>query len=375
MSKRPLFREDGPRGTVVPIRPLKKNGKKEKLPRIKTEAITLEHTFKSGPPYETTTAAELHATLAREGVAYVPRVLDAVECAAMEDGMWSFFERLTSGWDLPLRRDQPESWLGYFKLLPSHGMLHQHYRIGHAAFVWALRSNPKLVAIFAQLWGVAAEELLVSFDGVSFGLPPESVNGRGKYVQGGPGWFHTDQRLNDSSFRCIQSWVTARDVRPGDATLTVLRGSHLHHAEFARRFGYDVSGKADWHKLATQEELDFFIREKGCERVAICCPAGSLVCWSSCTIHSGQEALIIRPEPNIRCIVYLCYLPRARATAKQLEKKRAAFETMRMTSHWPDKAKLFGKQPRTYGAEMPAITEVVTEPPQLTELGRRLAGY
>jgi len=363
MSKRPRPRSTS--GTSATAKP----------PRIKTEPLTLEHSFKSGAPYETTPAS-LRTTLAREGVAYVAGVLSAEECVAMVDEMWGFFEQLTREWPTPLRRDAPDTWPGYFKLFPMHNMLHQHWRIGHAAFVWAVRSNPRVAAVFATLWGLpSAEELLVSFDGVAFHLPPERVGGRGKYAQGGPGWFHTDQRLCDSSEQCFQGWVTGLDVRPGDATLTVLRGSHAYHAEFAARFGYSASGKADWHKLANQEELDFFVREKGCERVAICCPAGSLVLWDSRTMHAGQEPLLVRPEPNIRCIVYVCYVPRTRATPKQLAKKRAAFEAMRMTSHWPEKVKLFGKQPRTYGAELPAVTEVVTQPPQLTPLGRRLAGY
>ena len=170
----------------------------------------------------------------------------------------------------------------------------------------------KTPALWLSLHSSGAWRLRISWSVLMvlpFHLPPESVNGRGKYTQGGPSWFHTDQKLRDSAFQCIQSWVTALDVRPGDATLTVLRGSHLFHAEFAQRFGYDVTGKEDWHKLATQEELDFFVREKGCERIAICCPAGSLVCWDSRTQHCGQEPLLIRPEPNIRCVVYLCYVP------------------------------------------------------------------
>lgn len=350
--------------------------KKVKAPVIKTAPLTLE-AFVSGAPYETT-IYKLRETLERHGVAYIPSVLTAEECAAMEDGMWSFFERLTQGWETPLRRDAPDTWPGYFKLFPMHAMLHQHWRIGHADFVWALRQNPRIVAIFAQLWGCETpEDLLVSFDGAAFHLPPEQLpRERGAYKQGGPSWFHTDQRPSDSTLLCYQSWVTARAVTPGDATLTVLQGSHAHHAEFAERFGYRTTIKEDWYKLANQAEYDFFVHEKGCQRIAICCPAGSLVLWDSRLMHAGQEPIpALRAQPNIRCIVYLCYVKRSRATVKQLVKKRTAFEEMRMTSHWPERVKLFGKQPRTYGAEPPSITQVVCEPPVLTPLGKRLAGY
>jgi len=44
-----------------------------------------------------------------------------------------------------------------------------------------------------------------------------------------------------------------------------------------------------------------------------------------------------------------------------------------MTTHWPCNIKLFPKIPRTYGAEVPEITELPT--PIINELGRRLVGY
>ncbi len=43
-----------------------------------------------------------------------------------------------------------------------------------------------------------------------------------------------------------------------------------------------------------------------------------------------------------------------------------------MTSHWPNKAKLFGKEPRTYGGEVYETSPLPD--PTLTDLGRRLVG-
>ena len=57
-------------------------------------------------------------------------------------------------------------------------------------------------------------------------------------------------------------------MRDGDATLTVLLGSHKHHAEFASRHrSYTKKDDEDWYKLQSQEELDFFVKEKGCQPV------------------------------------------------------------------------------------------------------------
>lgn len=317
-----------------------------------------------------TTVANLRATLDQHGVAVVEGVLTDAECTAMVDGAWQFFEQITRAWAHPIRRNDEDSWRGFFRLYPMHSMLVQHWGIGHAQYLWELRQNPQVVAIFASLYGVAAKDLLVSFDGASFHLPHENT-GRGAFR--GNTWFHTDQRLSDSTPMCVQSWVTGLDVRPGDATLTVLRGSHAHHAEFATLFHHDHI-KEDWYKLASQAELDWFVHTKGCERVSITCPAGSLVLWDSRTMHAGQESMTWRAQPSFRIIGYLCYVPRTRATAAQLKKKRAAYEARRTTSHWPERVKLFGKNPRTYGAELPAPMSEA-DAPVLTDLGRRLAGY
>ncbi len=309
--------------------------------------------------------------LLEHGVAIVPSVLNAEECAAFDKGFWDSLAHLTSAWPVPISKDKPESWRELSKLFPMHSMLIQHYGLGHAEFVWALRQNPKLHFVFSQLYGTKAEDLLVSFDGVAIHMPPETT-GKGSFI--GNTWYHTDQRFSDSSFSCVQGWVTALDVRPGDATLTVLRGSHAHHAEFAQRFGHGAL-KKDWYKLASQEELDFFIVEKGCRPVSIACPAGSLVLWDSRTMHAGQEPLIKeRAEPNFREIVYLCYLPRSAATEKDLAKKRDAFLKLRMTSHWPQKPMLFGLSPQTYGGPKPEVTPL-PGPTNVSALGRRLAGF
>jgi hypothetical protein len=68
-------------------------------------------------------------------------------------------------------------------------------------------------------------------------------------------------------------------------------------------------------------------------------------------------------------------MPRDMATEAQLRKKQKAFNELRMTSHWSLKSILFGKQPRTYGAELPPIRETDIQTPHLSELGRRIAGF
>lgn len=110
-----------------------------------------------------------------------------------------------------------------------------------------------------------------------------------------------------------------------------------------------------------------------CAQKCVRCPAGSMVFWDSRTIHSGQQALRLRPSPNFRCVAYLCYTERSRATETSLKKKRKAFDELRTTSHWPHKPKMFPKKPRHYGKGYPKVTEVGK--PVLSKIGKKLAGF
>ena len=223
-----------------------------------------------------------------------------------------------------------------------------------------------MVKIFSEIWQTLPEDLLVSFDGLSFAPPPEFTN-RGWYRN--HTWYHSDQSFTRNDFECIQGWVTGIDVKEGDATLAFYENSHNVHKKFGKTF--DIKDQKDWYKLSKDEEK--FFKDNDCYEKRIKCPRGSLVLWDSRTIHCGTEAMKTRIEPNFRAVSYICYQPRSLSTPKQLEKKQKAFREMRMTSHWPAKIKLFPKNPRTYGGPLPEITPIA--PPQLTELGERLAGF
>ena len=119
-----------------------------------------------------------------------------------------------------------------------------------------------------------------------------------------------------------------------------------------------------------KEQIDFY---KDCPMHCVKAAKGSVIMWNSKTVHCGIESFRGREKTNIRCVVYLCYLPRNKATEKDLEKKRKAFNNQRMCSHWANKAQLFPKNPRTYGGSLPNVTTFPK--PVLTELGKKLAGF
>jgi len=263
------------------------------------------------------------------GVAIIPNVLNEQECSSMNTGIWDTLEYLTSNWDKPIVRNKQDTWREMKYLYPKHSMLIQNWTIGHSQHIWDVRQNPKVVEVFAHIWNCNKDELLVSFDTTSFHLPPE-ITKLGWYR--GNDWFHSDQSYLDSSFKCVQGWVTGYNINEGDATLTILESSHDYHKEFQERF--QSTEKDDWYKLIDEEKA-FYIEEKSCLPKRIKCPSGSLVLWDSRTIHCGSECLKTRNEPNFRNVVYVCYEPRSRCTEKNVIKKQNAFTNLRMTTHWP----------------------------------------
>jgi len=312
------------------------------------------------------TKETLKDTLKQYGVAVIPGVLSEGESAGVVSGMWDFFEHITQGWEVPISRSDEATWRGIYSLYPVHSMLFQHWGIGQAQVSWDVRQNPKIVDIFSHFWGCKNEELLVSFDGLSFNIPPESTN-RGWNRNNT--WYHSDQCFKRNGLECVQSWVTGLDVKDGDATLAFYEGSHQYHKELAQKF--EIESKVDWYKLNKEEEQ--FYRDKGCEIKKIMCPKGSVVFWDSRTIHCGVEAARWRVGRNFRSVVYLCYHPRELATQAYLGKKRKAFTDLRTTNHWPARGRLFPKNPRTYGGEIPETTPVTA--PTVTQLGQKLAGF
>ena len=316
--------------------------------------------------YVFTSKDDLKEKLDKNGVAIVPNVLNEEECLKMRMGMWSDIEHITQQFDTPIKQDDESTWRSWYELYPKHSMLIQNFQFGHTQTVWDVRQNPKVIQPFADIWDTPACDMLCSFDGISFHIPPEKTR-RGWFRNN---WLHTDQSYLRNEFECVQGWVTGEDVEEGDATLTFLKNSHNYHKWAAETF--NMTDKADWIKL-TPEMYEKYVEEKGCVQECIKCPKGSLVLWDSRLVHCGKEPDKGRTNQNTRYIVYVCMTPRRLATEANLKKKRKAMDELRMTTHWPHKPKLFPVNPRTYGGPLPKVTSI--QPPHLSELGKRLAGF
>jgi hypothetical protein len=330
-------------------------------------------------PYLVTDLSQLKSMLDTNGVAIVPGVLSEQECFQLESGMWDFFEHITSDWSStdqdselkPVNRNKPETWRQLFELQPKKGQLYQHFDIGHSQFAWDVRQNPNVAEVFASIYSVPSNDLLVSYDGASFHMPPE-ITGRG-YAQSEANapTHHVDQSFGAPDLRCVQGWVTARDIDDGDATLSFIPKSHNLHVQFGNEHPETKALKKHWYSMSDEEQQWYLDHGEPIRRIR--CPKGSVVLWDSRTVHCGVQSLRTRVKPNIRCITYVCYQPRSYATEKQLKNKQKRFTEMRTTSHWPVPAIVFPKEPHTRGIIIPKTKPI--DAPVLTELGRRLAGF
>ena len=375
---------------------------------------------------------DITTILNKSGVCIIPSKISKEKITHYIDESFSLIEQLTKEMNNPFDRNDPTTFRTFYDLLPLHSMLLQHFKVGHAQYIWDIRTSDEILDIFSEVWQTPKEELLVSFDGISFCPPPELTN---------RGWcnlknikLHCDQSYLSSEFNSIQSFLTLFDTLKEDATFIFFEKSHLLHDKMKEKYfdkkKIEIKKGEDWYQFPplSTEEGEFFeeiMKNEGCDLISLELSEGDLVLWDSRTIHSGREPLRGRKEINFRSVVYLCYSPRIvspfvegrrpngdspfvegrrpngdspfdelreRGDSPFLEKenfslspipppishsnlvkKRNAFLKMRMTTHSPTKVKLFSKTPRTYGRITPKVPEI--SPPEVNEIGMKLAGF
>jgi hypothetical protein len=298
-------------------------------------------------------------TLDKYGVCVIPNVLDEKTCIEYRDNIWKDLKYLHQDrFDI----NDTSSWKNFYDMFPAHSFLIQHFGVAHLQSVWDIRQNKNIAKIFAQIHNVKVEDLRSSYDGISVGLPPE-VTKRGWYKNS---WLHCDQGKERRGRVCVQGQVNLYPVNEGDATLTVLEGSHLLHEEFFKD-KENTSKTKDWYML-NEEDIEWY-KTKGCKEVLIKAPIGSLILWDSRTIHSGHEVQKGRKKPNFRMVIYVCHLPKTFFDKRSIKRRQKALEERRVLNHWS--AKMFPKDPRTYGAELKLFNKV--KAPVLSELGKVLS--
>lgn len=156
------------------------------------------------------------AELEEKGYCVVPGVLSRSKSSEYVSKFWDWLESFHTGVD----RSNPKTWTCSKLPHNSHGII-QHFAIGHAQFVWDIRSEDSVIDVFSKIWNT--QRLLVSFDGANFSRVTKS--------QTKP-WPHVDQGPKKKGKVCIQGLVNLLDSGENDGGLLVYEGSHKLHAKF-----------------------------------------------------------------------------------------------------------------------------------------------
>ncbi len=257
-----------------------------------------------------------------------------------------------------LNKDEIDNALSMFRkwqnTIPNHDWLHsiidphgiyKFHEVGHQEYAWYLRTNPKIINIYKQLWNT--NELVVSFDGSCY--ISKEVNKKDNI------WTHTDQCSNSDGLKCYQGFISLTNNK--ERTLVVYKGSHKLHKQYFK--DRNISNKCNWNKI----ELDYLDSIKD-RKTILNVPAGSLVLWDSRTFHQNQYG---KPNSEERIVQYICYLPKNNPdnTISIQKKRKKYFDDRRTTSHWPYPIRVNGKQPQTYGDNSKIIDYDKLENPNL----------
>ena len=223
-----------------------------------------------------------------------------------------------------------------------HGIFKFH-EVGHQEWSWLIRTTPKIVKIFKDLW--ECNDLAVSFDGTCW-IPKNCCKQDNI-------WTHTDQAPNSKGLSCYQGFVSLTSNK--ERTLRVYEGSHLLHSDYFDE--RNIKSSKNW-QLIDKEYLKTIDKYKR----HLVVPAGALVLWDSRVFHQNRYG---KPNSEERIVQYVCYLPKqnVKYTQSQQDKKQRYFNERRTTSHWPYPIRVNSLQPQTWGNDSYKIKyENLTKP-------------
>tara|TARA_B100001248_G_C27392478_1_gene463273 strand:- start:105 stop:974 length:870 start_codon:yes stop_codon:yes gene_type:complete len=258
---------------------------------------------------------EIKQELSNKGYVIIPNILTSKEI--------NLYSQEFHKW-----RNSIENLDSIHKRISPH-LIYKFHQIGHQRHAWLIRTNPKIINIFKQLWDT--DELVVSFDGSCY-MPKETKKKDNI-------WTHTDQSRKKEGLVCYQGYVALTSNK--ERTLVVYEGSHKLHQNYFKEMNIEVN--KDWN-LIDHSYLD---RIKTQKRV-LDVPAGSLVLWDSRSFHQNQYG---KPNSEERLVQYVSYLPKNdKKNSKSMQTKRQKyFNDKRTTSHWAYPIRVNSLQPKTYG--------------------------
>ncbi len=289
------------------------------------------------------------------GYCVIPQVLSTSEAELLYERIWhEFIEKAWPNCSL----DDRSNWKEAFPMHNKMGIFAGP--AGQTQVMWDLRQDPRIVAVFAQVWNT--NNLIVSMDGLSFMCPPEIRKG---YFEP---WPHVDQSIlrrqdniahnnnppigfvSESLLKTqpytIQGQFLFEDSFDGDGGFYCIPKSHLRFPEFAPQL--ETIGSMETPRSERTEARHKFLQEffgNGADESGnpycmkhITASRGSLILWDSRTVHWNQHPSKNRPysdNPKVRMVGYLCYVPKARLMDEGRILRKEAFERGVATGHNP----------------------------------------
>lgn len=221
-----------------------------------------------------------------------------------------FWNLLTSS-NPNVREDCRDEW-SLTKIPPSTRGIFKD-EIGHLPWMWEARLDCK--PIFTEIWGT--DNLLSSFDGASIIFPLS--RGEGNQFKN---WFHFDQGRFDFSLCSIQGVVHLTDSDTYDGGFCFVENSHNLHSKYAeahKTWGYK------WEVIDVDSPIF-----SGCRLIKPLVKAGSILLFDSRVAH----CFIPSKSQNYRMAIYVCMMPRDRATDSEIKKRQEYYLKNTMTGHW-----------------------------------------
>ncbi|KAJ5098654.1 hypothetical protein N7532_005655 [Penicillium argentinense] len=320
-------------------------------------AVTLKKsTFKLSGPY-----GDWRDDLQSQGYAVVKNAIDTEKARYYQQKALDWLQ----SFDTPLDLQDRSTWTSENLPIQSNVNTFKHYSVVHEKFMWEARMEPRILDVFAKLWGT--DELLVSFDALNVTLPNREDKSALKP------WPHVDQSPMRRGMHCVQGIINLSHAGPEDGSLIVLPKSNTAIEGFFDAETDSTTWEKKDFRFISEDEMEWF-GSRGMKPIKVLAEPGDLIVWDSRTVHWGGEPT---PESNtIRTVIYASYSPANLATTETLERKREAFDSFLATTHWAHDNVVIREREACFsdGSVDPRNRPLPLEKPEYSERLLQLAG-
>ncbi len=227
--------------------------------------------------------------------------------------------------------------------------------VGNMPCLWKVRTDTRVRDIFETLYsdlrGKSVKDFYCSIDGMTVRPPVKSFHTTDGYPSD---WAHLDQtflRKPEDIFNCIQGQCVF-----SKSTACFRASTKSHNAFPAVLEALGIDGKKDnsnWAKFSNSRDNYEKIKDlvegpdvQGSFQIPIYAPAGSMILWTSSTIHSAKtqnppvpddtkDTVLERgPFDDWRFVAYVCYRPQADCKDGHGNRLQRCIQENRMTNHW-----------------------------------------